>query len=205
MSSRKLPSGTSAERGDDSDGWEADAIARWGGYLSAWERCRGAMLSQGAVSKMARNHAASAHESCPEVPLGLYAHQMRHACHVLVSARREHRADIRPPLPRRHPDDDRLPWNRRRQRGRGHVHPRGCAQETLWWSGGDGATLAEGVRRTVGRQDGAHDWRLKKGGPGAPLRAAFRRRPHPLRPPSRDAGRRRSYLTLTVEASLQLP
>ena len=36
-------------------------------------------LSQDAVSKMLRKHAASAHESCAEVPLGLHAHQLRHA------------------------------------------------------------------------------------------------------------------------------
>ena len=36
-------------------------------------------LSQDAVAKMLRKHAASAHESCAEVPLGPHAHQFRHA------------------------------------------------------------------------------------------------------------------------------
>ena len=36
-------------------------------------------LSQMAVSKRLKIHAATAHESCSEVPLGLHAHQLRHA------------------------------------------------------------------------------------------------------------------------------
>lgn len=36
-------------------------------------------LSQDAVAKMLRKHAASARESCPEVPARLHAHQFRHA------------------------------------------------------------------------------------------------------------------------------
>lgn len=36
-------------------------------------------LTQAAVRKRLRLHAARAHEACPEVPLGLHAHQLRHA------------------------------------------------------------------------------------------------------------------------------
>jgi len=37
------------------------------------------MLSQAAISKLLKKHALTAHKSCPEVPLNLHAHQLRHA------------------------------------------------------------------------------------------------------------------------------
>ena len=38
-----------------------------------------AMMSQSAVSKRLKGHAAKAHKTCPEVPLDIHAHQLRHA------------------------------------------------------------------------------------------------------------------------------
>lgn len=44
-----------------------------------YSRCGGGKISQPAISKRIKIYAAAAHESCPDVPPDLHAHQIRHA------------------------------------------------------------------------------------------------------------------------------